>query len=73
MLPNESIVEDLILNWFGEMGYTIGHDPHMTLGEPATDDVLGLPTRISIPSSLNLNSSSSYLVARSYDLKGTML
>lgn len=25
---NESIVEDAALNWFGELGYTIGHGLH---------------------------------------------
>ena len=62
---NESIVEDAALNLFGELGYAIGDYQHMAPGEPATDDVFGLPPRISIPSSPNLSSSSSYLVARS--------
>lgn len=32
---NESIVEDAALSWFGELGYAIGHGPHMAPGEPA--------------------------------------
>ena len=70
----------------GELDYAIAHGPHMAPGEPAADDVFGLPPRISIPSSPNLDlsspnlsSSSSYLVARSsvlptcsYDLKEVM-
>jgi len=34
---NESIVEDAALTWFGELGYTIGHGPHMAPGEPAAE------------------------------------
>ena len=34
---NESIVEDAALTWFGELGYTIGHGPHLAPGEPATE------------------------------------
>jgi type I restriction enzyme R subunit len=37
MTLNESIVEDAALEWFGEMGYTIGHGPHLAPGEPATE------------------------------------
>lgn len=33
MSLNESIVEDAALNWFGELGYTIGHGPHMAPDE----------------------------------------
>lgn len=72
MRLNESIIEGTALTWFGDMGYAIGHDPHMALGELATNDVFGLPPRISTPSSPNLDlsspnlsSSSSCLVARS--------
>ena len=71
----------------GELDYAIAHGPYMAPGEPAADDDFGLPPRISILSSPNLDlsspnlsSSSSYLVARSsvlptcsYDLKGAML
>ena len=28
MSLNESIVEDAALEWFGAMGYAIGHGPH---------------------------------------------
>ena len=27
---NESTVENAALTWFGELGYTIGHGPHLT-------------------------------------------
>ena len=37
MSLNESIVEDAALTWFGELGYTIGHGPHMAPGEPAAE------------------------------------
>ena len=37
MSLNESIVEDAALTWFGELGYTIGHEPHMALGETAAE------------------------------------
>jgi type I restriction enzyme R subunit len=35
MILNESIVEDAALEWFGELGYAIGHGPHLAPGEPA--------------------------------------
>jgi len=34
---NESIVEDAALSWFGELGYAIGHGPHLAPGEPAAE------------------------------------
>lgn len=34
---NESIVEDAALTWFGELGYVIGHGPHLAPGEPAAE------------------------------------
>jgi len=34
---NESIVEDAALEWFAELGYSIGHGPHMAPGEPAAE------------------------------------
>ncbi len=34
---NESIVEDAALEWFGELGYTLGHGPHLAPGEPAAE------------------------------------
>ena len=34
---NESIVEDATLEWFGELGYAIGHGPHLAPGEPAAE------------------------------------
>ena len=30
---NESIVEDAALTWFGDMNYTVGHEPHWAHGE----------------------------------------
>jgi hypothetical protein len=32
---NESIVEDAALEWFGELGYAVGHGPHLAPGEYA--------------------------------------
>ncbi len=37
MSLNESIVEDAALEWFGELGYAVGHGPHLAPGEPATE------------------------------------
>lgn len=34
---NESIVEDAALTWFGELGYAIGHGPHIAPGELAAE------------------------------------
>jgi hypothetical protein len=34
---NESIVEDAALEWFGELGYAVGHGPHRAPGEPAAE------------------------------------
>ena len=34
---NESIVEDAALGWFGEIGYAIGHGPHLAPGEAAAE------------------------------------
>jgi type I restriction enzyme R subunit len=34
---NEAIVEDATLTWFGELGYIIGHGPHLAPGEPAAE------------------------------------
>ena len=33
----ESIVEDAALEWFGELGYAIGHGPQLAPGEPAAE------------------------------------
>ncbi|HQT29623.1 MAG TPA: hypothetical protein PLE48_07440 [Thiobacillus sp.] len=35
MSLNESIVEDADLEWFGELGYAVGHGPQLVPGEPA--------------------------------------
>jgi type I restriction enzyme R subunit len=37
MSLNESIVEDAALEWFGELGYAVGHGPHLAPGEPASE------------------------------------
>ncbi|KAB2907522.1 MAG: type I restriction endonuclease subunit R, partial [Dechloromonas sp.] len=33
----ESTVEELALEWFGALGYTVGHGPHIAPGEPAAE------------------------------------
>ncbi|MBA4147635.1 MAG: hypothetical protein H0X66_05930 [Verrucomicrobia bacterium] len=35
MKLSESIVEDAALTWFRELGYAIGHGPHLAPGEYA--------------------------------------
>jgi type I restriction enzyme R subunit len=37
MILNESVVEDAALTWFGELGYAVGHGPHLAPGEPAAE------------------------------------
>lgn len=37
MTLNESIVEDAALEWFGELGYALGHGPELAPGEPAAE------------------------------------
>ena len=37
MSLNESIVEEAALEWFGELGYGVGHGPHLAPGEPAAE------------------------------------
>jgi type I restriction enzyme R subunit len=37
MTLNESIVEDATLEWLEDLGYSIGHGPHMAPGEPTTE------------------------------------
>jgi type I restriction enzyme R subunit len=34
---NESHVEEAALEWFGELGYSVGHGPHLAPGEPAAE------------------------------------
>ena len=34
---SESIVEAATLEWFGELGYSVGHGPHLAPGEPAAE------------------------------------
>jgi type I restriction enzyme R subunit len=33
MSLNESIVEDAALEWFWELGYAVGHGPHLAPGK----------------------------------------
>ncbi len=37
MSLNESIVEDAAREWFGELGYAVGHGPHLAPGDPAAE------------------------------------
>ena len=37
MSLNESIVEYATLEWFRELGYAVGHGPHLAPGEPAAE------------------------------------
>ena len=37
MTLTESILEDATLEWFRELGYAIGHGPHIAPGEPAAE------------------------------------
>ena len=37
MSLNESIVEDAALEWFGELGYEVGHGPQLAPSEPAAE------------------------------------
>ncbi|MFO1004292.1 MAG: type I restriction endonuclease subunit R, partial [Planctomycetaceae bacterium] len=37
MSLNESIVEDAALDWFGELGFAIGHGPEIAPGEPGAE------------------------------------
>jgi len=37
MSLTESMVEDAALEWFGELGYAVGHGPHLAPGEPAAE------------------------------------
>ena len=37
MSLNESIVEDAAREWFGELGYAVGHGPQLAPGEPAAE------------------------------------
>jgi type I restriction enzyme R subunit len=37
MSLSESIVENAALEWFGELGYAVGHGPHLAPGEPAAE------------------------------------
>jgi type I restriction enzyme R subunit len=37
MTLNESIVEDAAFEWFGELGYAVGHGPNLAPGESAAE------------------------------------
>ncbi|MFT5029622.1 MAG: type I restriction enzyme R subunit, partial [Candidatus Binatia bacterium] len=37
MSLNESHVEDAALEWFGELGYSVGHGPQLAPGEPSAE------------------------------------
>ena len=37
MTLNESVVEDAALAWVAELGYAIGHGPHIAPGEPVAE------------------------------------
>jgi type I restriction enzyme R subunit len=37
MSLNESHVEEAALEWLGELGYAVGHGPHLAPGEPAAE------------------------------------
>jgi hypothetical protein len=37
MSLNESIIEDAALEWFGELGYAVGHGPQLAPGEAAAE------------------------------------
>jgi len=37
MSLNESHVEGAALDWFGELGYAVGHGPQIAPGEPAAE------------------------------------
>ncbi len=37
MSLDESIVEDAALEWFGELGYAVGHGPQLAPSEPAAE------------------------------------
>ena len=39
MSLNESTVENAALEWFGELGYAVGHGPLLAPGEPAAERV----------------------------------
>jgi hypothetical protein len=42
MSPDGSIVEDAALEWFGELGYAVGHVPHLALGELVEGSVVSI-------------------------------
>ena len=37
MSLNESLLEDAAIEWFGELGYAVGHGPLLAPGEPAAE------------------------------------
>jgi type I restriction enzyme R subunit len=37
MSLTEATIEDAALEWFGELGYAVGHGPQLAPGEPAAE------------------------------------
>lgn len=37
MTVNESIIEDAAFDWFRELGFAVGHRPHLATGEAASE------------------------------------
>lgn len=68
MSLNESIVEDAVLEWFGELDYVAEHGPHLAPGGPLSADAFGPPPRISVPSSPNLDMNTPNLSGCTCDL-----
>jgi len=42
MTLNESIIEAASLEWFGELGYAVGHGSQLAPGEPAAESACAL-------------------------------
>ena len=56
MSLNESTVEAAALEWFGALGYAVGHGPHLAPGEPAAErDSFGEVVRMGPPSLTQTN------------------
>lgn len=48
MSLNEFNLKCAALDWFGELGYAVGHGPHIAPGEPAAErDSFGNPDNVS--------------------------
>ena len=57
---NESIVEDAALEWFGELGYAVGHGPQLAPA-CATGNNPGHPIRLVSPARYILSRKSRFL------------